>query len=165
VAVVVDSGHDGAVDERKTADELRAIAASIVDENRFMTLATADADGRPWASPVWYAPSGYRRLLWVSSPDAQHSRNLVVRPELAIVIFDPHRPGGWTALYMAATAGEVEDVDEGIGIFSQRSVTQGLRAWRREDVLPPARHRLFRATVTDRFVLDPHDRRHPVSLE
>ena len=31
-----------------------------------MTLATADADGVPWASPVWYAPDGYSELLWVS---------------------------------------------------------------------------------------------------
>jgi nitroimidazol reductase NimA-like FMN-containing flavoprotein (pyridoxamine 5'-phosphate oxidase superfamily) len=150
--------------ETKGPDELREIAASIVDENRFMALATADADGRPWASPVWYAPKGYREFYWVSSPGAQHSRNLAVRPELAIVIYDSHRPGGWTALYMSARADELADVDEGIEIFSRRSVAQGLPVWTRDDVLPPARHRLYRATATERFVLDPHDRRIPVSL-
>lgn len=39
-------------DGPKPPDELRAIARSIVDANTFMTLATADADGRPWASPL-----------------------------------------------------------------------------------------------------------------
>ena len=67
-----------------------AIAREILDTNRYMTLATADGDGRPWASPVWYAHEGYTDLLWVSRPGARHSRNLAVRPRL-------HRPGGeWT---------------------------------------------------------------------
>ena len=144
--------------------DLRAVAESIVDSNRFMTLATADRDGRPWASPVWYAPVGYGSFLWVSSPEANNSRNLAVRPELAIVIFDSHEAGGWKALYMSATAEQLEDVDEGIGIYSRHGVAQGLRPWTRDDVQPPARHRLYRATVVERFVLDPHDQRHPVAL-
>jgi nitroimidazol reductase NimA-like FMN-containing flavoprotein (pyridoxamine 5'-phosphate oxidase superfamily) len=144
--------------------DLGTIARSIVDSNRYMALATADEHGRPWASPVWYAPVEYREFLWVSSPEARHSQNLAVRPELAIVIFDSHRAGGWNALYMSAVAEQVADVDDAIGIFSRHGEGQGLRAWTREDVLPPARHRLYRATVSERFVLDPHDRRIPVNL-
>jgi nitroimidazol reductase NimA-like FMN-containing flavoprotein (pyridoxamine 5'-phosphate oxidase superfamily) len=53
-----------------------------------MTLGTADADGRPWVSPVFFAADGYRDLYWISSPAADHSRNLAVRPELSIVVFD-----------------------------------------------------------------------------
>jgi hypothetical protein len=44
-------------------------------------------------------------------------------------------------------------------------VAQGFRAWTREDVVPPARHRLYRATVGEHFVLDEHDERLPVALE
>ena len=145
-------------------DDLGVIARSIVDANRFMTLATADEHGSPWASPVWYAPVEYREFLWVSSPEATHSRNLAVRPELAIVIFDSHRAGGWNALYLSAVAEQLTDVDEAIGFFSRHGEAQGLRAWTREDVLPPARHRLFRATAHEHFVLDPHDQRLPVTL-
>lgn len=137
---------------------------SIVDSNRFMTLATADGDGVPWASPVWYAPVEYREFLWVSSPEATHSRNLAARPQLAIVIFDSHEAGGWKALYMSAIAEQVTDVDDTIGIYSRHGEAQGLRAWTREDVVAPARHRLYRATVSEHFVLDPHDQRLPVSL-
>jgi nitroimidazol reductase NimA-like FMN-containing flavoprotein (pyridoxamine 5'-phosphate oxidase superfamily) len=145
--------------------DLVAIARSIVDSNRFMTLATADASGLPWASPVWYAAASYRDLLWVSSPEARHSRNIAQRPQLAIVIFDSHEPGDWKSVYMSAVAEEVADVEEGIEIYSRRSVAQGLPAWARTDVVPPARHRLYRATVGERFVLDSYDQRLPVNLD
>jgi nitroimidazol reductase NimA-like FMN-containing flavoprotein (pyridoxamine 5'-phosphate oxidase superfamily) len=147
------------------AEALGEIARAIIDSNRFMTLATADAGGLPWASPVWYAPAGCREFLWVSSPEARHSRNLAERPDLAIVIFDSYEPGGWKAVYMSAVAEELADVDEGIQVFSRRSVEQGLPVWTRDDVLPPARHRLYRATVGEHFVLDDHDQRLPVTLE
>jgi nitroimidazol reductase NimA-like FMN-containing flavoprotein (pyridoxamine 5'-phosphate oxidase superfamily) len=144
--------------------DLRTLAKSIVDSNRFMTLATADGDGVPWASPVWYAPVEYREFLWVSSPEATHSRNVAVRPQLAIVIFDSHQAGGWKSPYVAAVAEQLGDVDDAIGIFSRHGEAQGLRAWTREDVIPPARHRLYRASVSEHFVLDPHDQRLPVGL-
>jgi nitroimidazol reductase NimA-like FMN-containing flavoprotein (pyridoxamine 5'-phosphate oxidase superfamily) len=140
---------------------------SIIDSNRYMTLATADETGRPWASPVWYAPRGYREFFWVSSPESRHSRNLATRPELAIVIFDSHQPGGWHAVYMSAVAAKLAgaEVEEGIEVFSGRSQAQEMRAWTGEDVRPPARHRLYRATASEHFVLDPHDQRLPVTLE
>jgi Pyridoxamine 5'-phosphate oxidase len=144
------------------APDLREVARSIVDTNSFMTLATADGAGHPWASPVWYAYRDYREFFWVSSPDATHSRNIAVRPELAIVIFDSHEAGGWKSLYLSATAEQLDDVGGGIEIFSGRSVEQGFPTWRPEDVRPPAKHRLYRATATEHFVLDPHDERIPV---
>jgi nitroimidazol reductase NimA-like FMN-containing flavoprotein (pyridoxamine 5'-phosphate oxidase superfamily) len=147
-------------------DDLGALARSIIDSNRYMTLATADEQGSPWASPVWYSPVEYREFLWVSSPEARHSRNLAARPELAIVIFDSHEAGGWKALYMSAVAEQLAEaeVDDAIHVFSRHGEAQGLRAWTREDVVPPARHRLYRATVSERFVLDPHDQRIAVEV-
>jgi nitroimidazol reductase NimA-like FMN-containing flavoprotein (pyridoxamine 5'-phosphate oxidase superfamily) len=145
--------------------DLGELARSIIDANRFMTLGTADATGLPWVSPVWYAPKDPQEFYWVSSPDARHSRNLAVRPQLAIVIFDSHLPGGWAALYMSAVAEEIDDVDEGIAIFSRRSEAQGLPVWTRENVLAPARHRLYRAVASEHFVLDSYDRRQLVSAD
>ena len=49
------------------------VAREIVDANRYMTLATADGDGRPWAAPVWYAHQGYTHLFWVSRPEARQA--------------------------------------------------------------------------------------------
>jgi nitroimidazol reductase NimA-like FMN-containing flavoprotein (pyridoxamine 5'-phosphate oxidase superfamily) len=152
------------MDDAKSADELRAIARSVIDANQFMTLATADAEGAPWASPVWYAPHGYGAFYWVSSPEATHSRNIAARSEVAIVIFDSHTTGGWNAVYVSASAERLDAVDEGIEIFSRRSQEQGFGAWGRERVVEPARHRLYRATAVQHFVLDTHDHRIPVDL-
>jgi nitroimidazol reductase NimA-like FMN-containing flavoprotein (pyridoxamine 5'-phosphate oxidase superfamily) len=145
--------------------DLGAVARAIIDSNRYMTLGTADESGLPWVSPVWYAPAEYREFFWVSSPRTRHSRNLATRPQLAIVIFDSHRAGGWNAVYMSAEAEELVDVDWGIEVFSRRSEAQGLPVWTRADVLPPARHRLYRATVSEHFLLDQRDQRQPVSIE
>ena len=64
----------------------------LIAANRYMTLATADAAGRPWVSPVWFAPDD-DGFLWISRPESRHSRNLSERPELALVILaHTHRP-------------------------------------------------------------------------
>ena len=140
------------------SDELRA----IIDANRYMTLATAGEDGRPWATPVWFATDDYRQFFWVSKPGARHSQNLATRPELGIVIYDSSVPvGGATAVYLSAVAEEV--ADHGLDVFNRRGEAQGLRPWTTEDVLPPARHRLYRATAAEHFVLTPSDERLPVS--
>src|ERR1043165_1865009 len=106
------------------------LARAVLDANSFMTLATADADGVPWASPVWFATEDYRSLYWVSAPDTRHSRNLAVRPELQIVVFDSTQtPGDVQAVYMSATAVQVADVEDGLGVFSRKAVRQGLGPW------------------------------------
>jgi pyridoxine/pyridoxamine 5'-phosphate oxidase len=142
---------------RSDHPDLAAAAREIVDSNRYMTLATADRSGRPWVSPVWYASVDYTTFHWVSSPDATHSRNLLARPEVSIVIFDSQVPvGQGQAVYMAATAEELTGIDlqRGIEIFSQVSQSQGAAAWSGEDVNPPALHRLYRATATEHSMLD-----------
>lgn len=151
-----------------SAEELEAVARAIIDENRYMALGTADEDGAPWVSPVWYAPAGYREFFWVSSPDARHSHNIAARPEIAIVIFDSRAPvGSGQGVYMSAVAEQVEEaeLERGMGIFSRRCELQGIRPWSQADVRPPARHRLYRAAASEHFVLDSRDRRIAVNLE
>src|SRR5271170_5562425 len=74
--------------------DLAAIARTIIDANQYMTLATADAQGQPWASPVFYATADYTEFYWISAPETTHSRNLAQRPEISIVIFDSTAPEG-----------------------------------------------------------------------
>jgi quercetin dioxygenase-like cupin family protein/nitroimidazol reductase NimA-like FMN-containing flavoprotein (pyridoxamine 5'-phosphate oxidase superfamily) len=156
----------GEVTAKPTQEQDRgAIARSIVDANRFMALGTSDASGTPWVSPVWYAPLSYREYVWVSRPGTKHSRNVAERPQVAIAIYDSHRPGGWSAVYMAGIAEELEDVDAALEAFNRRSEVQGLRAWSRAEVVPPGEFRLYRATVNEQFVLDDHDSRLAVHLE
>jgi nitroimidazol reductase NimA-like FMN-containing flavoprotein (pyridoxamine 5'-phosphate oxidase superfamily) len=142
-------------------------ARAIVDANSYMTLATADGDGRPWASPVWYAHDAYTDFVWVSKPSALHSRNLAVRPEIGIVIFDSTvAPGEGKAVYVEAVARELDGAerDDALAVFARRSAAQGLAEWTLADVTAPARHRLFRATARRHFVLQANDERLAVEL-
>jgi uncharacterized protein YhbP (UPF0306 family) len=132
-----------------------------------MTLATANGDGRPWATPVWYAYDGYTDFLWVSRPEARHSRNLASRPQLAVVIFDSTVPVGHAqAVYVEALAEELSgaECERGIEIYSRRSEAHGAGEWHGVDVTPPAPHRLYRARALEHFVLEANDRRIPVRL-
>jgi nitroimidazol reductase NimA-like FMN-containing flavoprotein (pyridoxamine 5'-phosphate oxidase superfamily) len=154
-------------DEERSGQDLAAAARQIVDANQYMTLATADSDGRPWASPVWYAHEGYTDFLWVSRPEARHSRNLASRPGLAIVIFDSTVPaGGGQAVYVEAVASQLDGADlrRAIEVFSRRSQAHGAGEWREADVVAPAPLRLYRARASEHFILDPHDQRISVRL-
>ncbi len=60
----------------------------VLTANRYLVLGTADEDGQPWVSPVFFAPLDANRLCWVSSPDSRHSRNIAHRTAVAITVFD-----------------------------------------------------------------------------
>src|SRR3712207_9585187 len=97
-----------------------------------MTLGTADEDGYPLVSPVYYAPAGYAEFYWVSYPEARHSRNLAVRPRKGIVIFDSRAPiGTGQGVYMSAVAPELAetDLDRGLEGYSRRCEEHGARGW------------------------------------
>jgi hypothetical protein len=105
-------------------------------------------------------------FFWISSPEARHSRNIAARPQVSIVIFDSQAPGGaGNAVYMSADAQGVPDDDaaRAIEIYSRRSQAQGLPGWTLDDVRAPL-HRLYRAVVSEHFVLDSHDQRVSVTL-
>jgi pyridoxine/pyridoxamine 5'-phosphate oxidase len=145
----------------------REALKAVIDANQYMTLATADENGRPWASPVWFASADYREFLWVSSPEARHSRNISVRPDVAIVIFDSQqRPGIGEGVYLSATAEEVPeaDVERGLAVFSPISEAKVGVAWASSDVQALARLRLYQALADQHFVLSSKDERIPVSL-
>lgn len=144
--------------EADPADRLRAVVAA----QQYMTLATADADGRPWAAPVWYAvvarpePPGFA-LVWLSRPEARHSRNLEVRPEAGIAVFDSGQPAGTgTGVQLEALGAVLEGVavDEAVEAFSAASVAAGGGPWSRVDVEGPGRPRLYLATVVRAYVLE-----------
>src|SRR3954471_4627982 len=100
-----------------------------------MTVASADADGAPWASPVWFAHERYETFLWMSKPGARHSRNIAARPEIAIVIFDSTvSPRERNAVYIEAAADIVRDeaLADAVAVYSERSVARGLETLARE---------------------------------
>jgi nitroimidazol reductase NimA-like FMN-containing flavoprotein (pyridoxamine 5'-phosphate oxidase superfamily) len=145
---------------------LRTLARTIIEANQYMTLATADPSGLPWASPVWYAAaSDLHEFFWISSPVSRHSSNIATRPQIAVVIFDSQQPiGTGQAVYLSAVAEQVadQDIDRGMATFSEASQARGGRAWSRSADEAPARHRLYPATAAQHIVLSSSDERIPV---
>jgi hypothetical protein len=128
----------------------------IIEANRYLVLATADAAGRPWSSPVYFAHIGCTEFFWVSSPDVTHSRNIAVRPEVSIAIFDSQAAiGTGQGVYMSAVAKLLEEGETASGIeaFSRRSVAHGGSEWTSESVRTGAGLRLYRATADSHSIL------------
>lgn len=157
--------------------ELADHVRRVIDTNSYMALGTTDEIGHPWVSPVWYASEDYLNFLWVSSPDAKHSRNLAVHAEVAVAIFDSSVPvGGAEAVYMKGVADELTGVDleRGLEIFNRVSQEEIGTSWVLDDVQGSALFRLYRATISEHWALirggDPErgsgvDRSERVSLE
>lgn len=135
------------------------LVRSIIDAHVFMTMSTADAAGRPWVSPVFFATEDYVDFYWLSAPDAQHSVNLAERPQLTIVIFNSQtRPNQARAqaVYLSAEATQVTDpdVDRALSIYPGPP-SRGARPFTADEVRPPNPLRLYRARATQHWILCP----------
>ena len=147
------------------------IARAVIDANQYMVLGTADASGRPWTTPVYFAHEQFRDFYWVSSPDRTHSQNLLARPAVAIVIFDSQaRINTGQGVYIAAEAGQVEQarLSRAVEIFSARCLKHGGRAFDVADLTGQADLRIYHARAEQQWILAKDggpDRRIPVHLD
>ncbi|MEP7356121.1 MAG: pyridoxamine 5'-phosphate oxidase family protein [Anaerolineales bacterium] len=135
-----------------------AIARAIIDANQYLVLGTADAAGLPWVSPVYFASAAYTEFFWASSPQTRHSLNLAARPEVSLVIFDSHAPlNTGQAVYVSAVAELVPEagLERGLDVYSRSASAHGGRAFTLAEMRPPARLRLYRATASEHWILDP----------
>ena len=145
---------------------LDAHARALIDANLYVTLGTADADGTPWVSPVYFATDDYAGFYWMSAADATHSRNIARRPRVSMVIFDSRVPEYHArAVYLSATATELagRDLDRGLGVYP-RAASPDATSIERADVTAPSPYRLYRATVTEASVLCPREPRQACPL-
>jgi uncharacterized protein YhbP (UPF0306 family) len=143
-------------------------AHRIIATNSYLTLATADRNGHPWASPVSFTSDDGIDFYWVSRPDSRHSRNLTERPEVAIVIFDSRRPlFTGEAVYLTAYAEQVAPSDLTRCTEIYRSGLPELTDFTPQHLQPPNPLRLYRAHAVEASVLladDGPDLRIPIDL-
>jgi hypothetical protein len=144
--------------------DLSNIVRNIIDSILYMVIGTADESGQPWVSPVYFASEKYKEFYWMSAPGVTHSRNILVRPQVTIVMFDSRIAVGMgQAVYMSAVAEELAKVEleRGLQIYNGRFTNpaeHGVRLIRAEDVQEPAPYRLYRAIAHEHWVLDPDSR-------
>jgi uncharacterized protein YhbP (UPF0306 family) len=132
----------------------RSAINRVLAANRYLVLATADEDGRPWATPVFFAPVGADGLCWVSSPDSRHSLNIARRAEVAITVFDSTvEVGQGEAAYFDADAAQVapEELDAALCALSSRLPPDGQLA--EDDMQPGGSLVAYRAEIRRRYVL------------
>jgi hypothetical protein len=148
----------------ENGQELSLIARTIIDSNMYMTLGTANESGEPWVSPVYFACADYREFYWISSPEAMHSRNIGMRPQISIVVFNSQAPvGQGQAVYMSAIAKELTGMEfgRGLAIYNKRfsdPAEHGVRIIESKDLQGSALYRLYRATASEHWLLDPTHR-------
>jgi hypothetical protein len=146
--------------------DLTGHAQALLDANRYLTLGTTSADGRPWTSPVCFAAADIRQYYWISGIDAQHSRNLAERPHVSLVVFDSTvEPYHGRAVYATGYARELsgEELDAGLVVYPGPN-RPGVPTLTRGDVTGSSTYRLYQATAADLWVLCPHEPRQPCHL-
>lgn len=114
-----------------TSDWTEAIP-EILFESSFMTLATADGRGVPWASPVEFVCDEHARLYWQSVVDTRHSRNVRENPWAAFSIFDCTQVPGVNAVQGLYAEGPVEELSQSEVEVIRPGIQQWI-AWRDVD--------------------------------
>lgn len=85
-------------------------ARNIVKNSLYATVATADEGATPWNSPVFVSLDNDGNFYWISSPEAQHSKNISANNKAFLVMFDSTAPEGTgEGVYVQATAEAVSD--------------------------------------------------------
>lgn len=125
-------------------------ARQIILNNDYMTIATADLDGTPWVSPVFFVFDEKLNLIWVSNKDARHSKLIRKNSRVAIVIFDSKaQEGAGDAVYIEATARElVEDgeIEAGMKVRLKRETCEEFRVNSISDVKDDKSWRMYCAS-------------------
>jgi uncharacterized protein YhbP (UPF0306 family) len=146
----------------------------LLAQHRYLVLGTVDPSGNPWVTPLFFAPDGTDSVLWVSSPDSRHSRNIAHSPTVAITLFDSQAPiGKAEALYLESTASLVSDAAQPAALELLNSRLPAGQHLDLTEVGPAGLLRVYQASIQQHHVLirggdqrfdNPVDTRLPVSL-
>jgi uncharacterized protein YhbP (UPF0306 family) len=132
----------------------RCATDRVLAANRYLVLGTADENGHPWVTPVFFAPLDPNRLIWVSSPDSRHSRNIAHRSAVAITVFDSTvEVGQAEAVYFDADAGPLppDETETALQVLNSR-LPQAKRL-SGDDLHPHGPMVVYRADLRHRYVL------------
>jgi nitroimidazol reductase NimA-like FMN-containing flavoprotein (pyridoxamine 5'-phosphate oxidase superfamily) len=130
--------------DRPEAPDARA--RWLLESQEHMTIATADADGKPSVAPVSFAHDERYDLYWISSKKAQHSENIRNRADVSIVVFVDEPADG---VYVEARAQELADeaeIERASRLLNARPAPSKFRVDRVEDVTGDAAWRIYKAT-------------------
>jgi uncharacterized protein len=131
------------------ATRLRAVAQTLLDASPLCAIATTTPSGNAHINTAYFAWGQDWRLIWLSDPQARHSRNLADHASAAIAVFDSGQTWGdadrGIQLFGSAREATAARVDEARRLYERRFATyrsRDLGAYRFYE-LRPKRLKLF----------------------
>ena len=125
------------------------ICEYLIENNNHLVLATADTEGKPWISPLFFAYDTSYNTYWVSDKSARHSENIRSRPEVSISIFCPVPPDNvFDGIYIDAEAAELteeRDILEAISVLQARPQSSKFMVSDISNVTGDASWRIYKA--------------------
>lgn len=98
------------------------LAANIINQIIYVTIASVSEDGEPWNSPVYSGFDSNLNFYWSSDKEGQHSKNIRSSGKVFLVIYDSTaKEGTGEGVYIQARAREL---GENEAIQTARLVTQ-----------------------------------------
>jgi uncharacterized protein YhbP (UPF0306 family) len=96
------------------AARLVALARSLLDASPLCAIATVSPGGRAHVNTAYFAWSPRFDVVWLSEPNATHSRNIDANDSVAIAVFESEQTWG--------------EPDRGIQLFGSARMTKGATA-------------------------------------
>ena len=96
---------------RVAASRMAALAAELLDASPLCAIATVAPGSRAHVNTAYFACSPDFDIVWMSEPNAKHSRNLRANKTVAIAVFDSAQTWG--------------DPDRGIQLFGSAAEAKG----------------------------------------
>ncbi len=124
-------------------------AKEIIENNIYMTIASASKDGKPHISPVFFAYDNKFNLYWTSYKDSTHSGLLRENSQAMIVIFNSNAPqGAGNGVYFDTNVEELSDAHDirvGIDLLNKRITEATFKISNHEAVTGSSAWRIYRA--------------------
>ncbi|HEX9417332.1 MAG TPA: pyridoxamine 5'-phosphate oxidase family protein [Gaiellaceae bacterium] len=79
---------------RFSSKRIEETARGLLEASALCALATVSREGRAYVNTMYFAWDRELRVVWISAPEAQHSRNLRQNRSAAITVFDSGQKWG-----------------------------------------------------------------------
>jgi uncharacterized protein YhbP (UPF0306 family) len=106
------------VAEARMADTARR----LLDASTLCAIATVQSDGSAYVNNAYFALSREFDLVWMSEPQAQHSRNIRERGTAAVAVYDSAQTWGGPdrGIQLFGSAREVPDQGDAEAVYAHR---------------------------------------------
>jgi len=122
---------------RVSAARLRSVAEELLEASTLCAISTVSPGGRAYVNTAYFAWAPDLRIVWLSEPHAQHSRNLRRNSSAAVAVFDSTQTWGQSdrgiQLFGSARAGG----DDAENVYGKRFPEyEGFTAYRVYELVP-----------------------------